>query len=32
MNEWKNANVDANARKAFELATDIAWRFNDEKI
>lgn len=32
MNEWKNANVDANARKAFELATDIAWRFEDEKI
>ena len=32
MNEWKNANVDANARKAFELATDIAWRFDDEKI
>lgn len=32
MNEWKNANVDASARKAFELATDIAWRFDDEKI
>lgn len=32
MNEWKNANVDANARKAFELATDIAWQFDDEKI
>lgn len=32
MNEWKNANVDANARKAFELATDIAWRFDDVKI
>ncbi len=32
MNEWKNANVDANARKAFELATNIAWRFDDEKV
>ena len=32
MNEWKNANVDASARQAFELATDIAWRFGDEKI
>jgi len=32
MNEWKNANVDSSARKAFELATDIAWRFDDEKI
>ena len=32
MNEWKNANVDANARKAFELATDIAWRFDDVKV
>ena len=32
MNEWKNANVNANARKAFELATNIAWRFDDEKV
>lgn len=32
MNEWKNAKVDSSARKAFELATDIAWRFDDEKI
>lgn len=32
MYEWRNAKVDSNTRKAFELATDIAWRFNDEKI
>ncbi len=32
MNEWRNAKVDANFRKAFELATDIAWNFDDEKI
>lgn len=32
MYEWRNAKVDANTRKAFELATDIAWRFDDEKI
>lgn len=32
MYEWRNANVDANTRKAFEIATDIAWRFDDEKI
>lgn len=32
MNEWKNANVNANARKAFELATNIAGRFDDEKV
>lgn len=32
MYEWRNAKVTANVRKAFELATDIAWKFNDEKI
>lgn len=32
MYEWKNANVTADVRKAFEIATDIAWKFNDEKI
>lgn len=32
MYEWRNAKVDGNTRKAFELATDIAWRFDDEKI
>ena len=32
MNEWKNAKVDASARKAFELATNIASRFGDEKV
>ena len=32
MYEWRNVNVDANTRKAFELATDIAWRFDDQKI
>ena len=32
MYKWRNANVSANVRKAFELATDIAWKFNDEKI
>ena len=32
MYEWRNAKVTANVRKAFELATDIAWTFDDEKI
>lgn len=32
MYEWRNAKVNANARKAFELATDISWRFADEKV
>ena len=32
MYEWKNAKVTANTRKAFELATDIAWRFDDEYL
>ena len=32
MYEWRTAKVDGNTRKAFELATDIAWRFDDEKI
>ena len=32
MYEWRNAKVTANVRKAFEIATDIAWKFDDEKI
>ena len=32
MSEWRNAKVTGSVRKAFELATDIAWRFDDEKI
>lgn len=32
MYEWQNANVSANTRKAFEIATSISWVFNDEKI
>jgi len=32
MYEWHNAKVSANTRKAFELATVIAYRFEDEKI
>ena len=32
MYEWRKAKVDGNTRTAFELATDIAWRFDDEKI
>ena len=32
MYEWRNANVSANVRKAFELATDIACQFDDVKI
>ena len=32
MYEWRNANVTANVRKAFELANDIAWQFDDSKI
>lgn len=31
MYEWRNAKVDGNTRKAFELATDVMWRFDDEK-
>lgn len=32
MYEWRNAKVTGNLRKAFEIATDVAWKFNDEKI
>jgi len=32
MYEWRNAKVTANVRKAFEIATDIAWTFDDEKL
>ena len=32
MYEWSNANVDSKTRKAFEIATDIAWRFYDKKV
>ena len=32
MYEWRKAKVDGKMRTAFELATDIAWRFDDEKI
>ncbi len=32
MYEWRNAKVTANVRKAFEIATDIAWTFDDQKI
>ena len=32
MYEWRNAKVSGNVRKAFEIATDIAWQFDDEKI
>ncbi len=32
MYEWRNAKVTGNVRKAFEIATDIAWRFDDEKV
>lgn len=32
MYEWRNAKVTSNLRKAFEVATDIAWTFNDEKM
>ena len=32
MYEWRNAKVTASVRRAFEVATDIAWKFNDEKI
>lgn len=32
MYEWRNAKVTGQLRKAFEVATDIAWTFEDEKI
>lgn len=32
MYEWRDAKVDAKTREAFELATDIACRFDDIKI
>jgi len=32
MYEWRNAKVTGNLRKAFEVATDIAWTFDDEKM
>ena len=32
MYDWRNAKVSGSVRKAFEIATDMAWRFNDEKI
>ena len=32
MYEWRNAKVTGNLRKAFEVATDIAWTFDDEKL
>lgn len=32
MYEWQNAKVSGNTRQAFELATDIAWQFNDTKV
>lgn len=32
MYEWRNAKVTGNTRKAFEVANDIAWLLNDEKV
>lgn len=32
MYEWRNAKVTGNLRKAFEVANDIAWQFDDEKV
>lgn len=32
MYEWRNANVTGNTRKAFEVANDIAWMLDDEKV
>ena len=32
MYEWRNVKVTGQLRKAFEVATDIAWTFNDEKM
>lgn len=32
MYEWRNANVTGNTRKAFEVANDIAWILDDEKV
>lgn len=32
MYEWQSAKVSGNTRQAFELATDIAWQFNDTKV
>ena len=32
MYDWRDAKVTSDVRKAFELATDIAWKFNDEKV
>lgn len=32
MYEWRNAKVTADVRQAFEIATDIACAFDDEKI
>ena len=32
MYEWRESKVTGNLRKAFEVATDIAWRFDDLKI
>lgn len=32
MYEWREAKVTADVRKAFEIATDIAWTFDDQKI
>lgn len=32
MYEWRNANVTGNTRKAFEVANDIAWLLDDEKV
>ena len=32
MYEWRKAKVDGNMRTALELATDIAWTFDDQKL
>lgn len=32
MYEWRNAKVTGNTRKAFEVANDIAWMLDDEKV
>jgi len=32
MKEWRDAKVTGKLREAFEIATDIMWRFEDEKI
>lgn len=32
MYEWRNEKVTGNTRKAFEVANDIAWMLDDEKV